>query len=132
MGLAVWLHELDVLTCFCSLASLRQLRISLFFAGLAVRAKIDFATSWAIVPDPGVDSMVVLLRAIDMPRDMAASILMLMQRLRDGTHPQPPEALVIAMEAFARMEIAGARSVLHLRSEERRDGKEGVRTGWTR
>src|SRR3546814_7893062 len=58
--------------------------------------------------------MVVLLRAIDMPRDMAASILMLMQRLRDGTHPQPPEALVIAMEAFDRMEIAGARSVLQL------------------
>src|SRR3546814_1752397 len=49
-----------------------------------------------------------------MPRDMAASILMLMQRLRDGTHPQPPEALVIAMEAFDRMEIAGARSVLQL------------------
>src|SRR3546814_19354130 len=58
--------------------------------------------------------MVVLLRAIDMPRDMAASILMLMQRLRDGTHPQPPEALVTAMEAFDRMEIAGARSVLQL------------------
>src|SRR3546814_15595552 len=86
----------------------------MFVAGLAVGAKIDFATSLAIVSDPGVDSMVVLLRAIDMPRDMAASILMLMQRLRDGPHPQPPKALVIAMESFDRLEIAGARSVLQL------------------
>ena len=114
MRLAERLHELDDLTDDFIRASLRQSRISLFVAGLAVRAKIDFATSWAIVSDPGVDSMVVLLRAIDMPRDMAASILLLMQRLRDGTHPQPPEALMIAMEAFDRMEIAGARSVLQL------------------
>src|SRR3546814_21174608 len=78
------LHELGDLTDDFIRASLRQSRVSLFIAGLAVRAGIDFATSWLIISDPGADSAVVLLRAIDMPRDIAASILMLMQRLQIG------------------------------------------------
>lgn len=114
MRLAERLHELGDLTDDFIRASLRQSRISLFVAGLAIRAGIDFPTSWAIVSDPGADSMVVLLKSIDMPRDLAASILMLMERLRDGAHPQSPETLVIAMEAFDRMEVARARSVLEL------------------
>ncbi len=112
--LAERLHELGDLTNDFIRASLRQSRISLFVAGLAIRAKIDFATSWAILSDPGTDSVVVLLRAIDMPREMAASILMLLQRLRDGNAPQPPDALVRVMEAFDMMPIDRARSVLRL------------------
>src|SRR3546814_6431176 len=95
------LHELDDLTDDFIRASLRQSRISLFVAGLAVRAKIDFATSWAIVSDPGVDSMVVLLRAIDMPRDMAASILMLMQRLRDRSEEHTYELQYLIRLSYA-------------------------------
>lgn len=114
MRLAERLNELGDLTDDFLRASLRQSRISLFVAGLAVRAGIDFATSWIIVSGPAADSVVVLFRSIGMNRDMAASILMLMQRLRDGDNPQSSAALVGAMEAFDKMPVAKARSVLQL------------------
>lgn len=114
MRLAERLHELGDLTDDFIRASLRQSRISLFVAGFAVRAGIDFATSWTIVLDPRGDSMVVLLRAIDMPRDIAGSILMLMERLRDGGGPHSSHAVARAMDAFDAMASDSARSVLRL------------------
>src|SRR3546814_7507398 len=55
MRLAERLHELGDLTDDFIRASLRQSRVSLFIAGLAVRAGIDFATSWLIITDPGAE-----------------------------------------------------------------------------
>lgn len=112
MRLAERLAELGDLTDDFIRASLRQSRISLFVAGLAVRAGMDFATSWAIVSDPGVDSLVVLLRSIGMTREMASSILILMQRLRETAGPDGAQSLIQAMEAFDRMPIERAREVL--------------------
>lgn len=114
MRLAERLWEMGDLTDDFIRASLRQSRISLFVAGLAVRAEIAFAVSWSIVSDPEANSLAVLLRAIGMPREMASSILMLMQRLREGEGAQSAEALVRAMEAFDMISVERARSVLQL------------------
>lgn len=131
MRLAERLHELGDLTDDFLRASLRQSRISLLVAGLAVRANMDFATSWTIVLDPRGDAMVVLLRAINMPRDIAGSILMLMERLRDGGTGGASGAVMRAMEGFDLIASDRARSVLRLWQLDPlyRDAIDQVRSG---
>lgn len=113
MRLAERLAELGDLTDDFIRASLRQSKISLFVAGLAVRAGVEFGTIWGVVSDPEGEALVVLLRAIGLPREMAASILTLMFRLREGDTPHS-QGLVAAMEAFDEMPVERARTVLSL------------------
>lgn len=112
MRLAERLHELGDLTDDFIRASLRQSRVSLFVAGLAIRAGTEFSMAWAIVADPELDSLVVLLRAIGLSRDMASSILSLMLRFRDQTNVGDGEGLIRAMEAFDTLPVERAYQVL--------------------
>jgi uncharacterized protein (DUF2336 family) len=55
--------------------ALRAGRLALFVAMLAVRAGIDQHDAFAMVSHPGAERLAVLLRAIDVERDVAALIL---------------------------------------------------------
>jgi len=55
--------------------ALRAGRFTLFVAMLAVRARIDRQDAFAMASDAHMERLTILLRAIDVERDMAASIL---------------------------------------------------------
>lgn len=58
-------------------------RFGLFVAALAVRARLDFAPAFLLAADPGLGALAVLLRAVALPTQVAAPILLQMAAVND-------------------------------------------------
>lgn len=112
MQLARRLEELGELTDSFFLRTLRQGRLSLFAAGLAARARISFSTAWKIVTDPGHESFIVLAKSVDVSRDAAASIVLVLDGLNNASPVRPPSVLTEILRLYDDLDVAGARRVM--------------------
>jgi uncharacterized protein (DUF2336 family) len=112
LQLARRLEELGELTDSFFLRTLRQGRLSLFAAGLAARGRIAFATAWRIVTDPGHESFIVLAKAIELSRDAAASMVLVLDGLNNASRARPPSVLTEILRLYEELDVAGARRLL--------------------
>lgn len=109
--LARRLDELGELTDSFFLRTLRQGRLSLFAAGLAVRARISFATAWKIVTDPGHESFIVLAKSVEIARDAAASMVLVLDGINNASRARPPSVITEIVRLYDELDLAGARRV---------------------
>jgi hypothetical protein len=90
-------------------AAFERGRLTLFVAALAVRAGLDYAEVSDIITDPARNGLIVLLRAIDMHRPFAATILL-------AVDPDTPaETIERWMAAFEALDPDQARETLRPR-----------------
>jgi len=88
--------------------------LSLFIAGAAARASLDYAAAWEVLSDPRGRGPALLLRAAGVPRADAAAILLLLNahgRLFSGAEGDAAEE---QLELFDSVDEDAARDVLRL------------------
>lgn len=112
LQLARRLNELGELTDGFLLRTLRQGRLSLFTAAFAARAKIAFNTVWRIVTDPASESFIVLAKAVDVSRDVTASLVIVLGELGNAARARPPSAITEILRLHDDLDVAAARRVL--------------------
>jgi uncharacterized protein (DUF2336 family) len=114
MRLAHQLQESGELNEQILVKLLRQNRLTLFIAGLAVMAQISYATSWRIITDTGFDSPVVLGRAIGMTRQALTDMLLLLNEVRTGGGPRSTAVLTDIASLYDEIEPMQAQAVLSI------------------
>lgn len=112
MRLAKRLQELGELSDHFLLQALRQGRISLFVAGLAARAGVDFTTAWRIVTDRGCESLLVLARAIGLPREITTSMVLILDNLQSSGAPRAPAVVSEILQLYDEIPAERAAKVL--------------------
>jgi uncharacterized protein (DUF2336 family) len=114
MRLAHQLHEAGELDDQMLVKLLRQHRLTLFIASLAVMGKISYATAWRVVTDSGFDSPVVLGRAIGMSRQSMTEMLLLLNEARTGGGPRSTSILTNISMLYDEVDPSQARRVLSI------------------
>jgi uncharacterized protein (DUF2336 family) len=114
MRLAYELNESGELNDQLLTKLLRQNRLTLFIAGLAIMSQINYATAWRIVTDEGFDSPVVLARAINMSRQTLTEILLLLNAARTGSGPRSTSILTNIASLYDEIDPGQARAVLSI------------------
>lgn len=112
LQLARRLEELGELTDSFFLRTLRQGRLSLFAAAFAARARISFSTAWRIVTDPGHESFIVLAKSVDISRDAAAAMVLVLDGLNNAAPARPPSVLTEILRLYDDLDVAGARRIM--------------------
>jgi uncharacterized protein (DUF2336 family) len=112
MRLAHQLYEAGELDDHMLVKLLRQHRLTLFIACLAVMSKISYATSWRVVTDSGFDSPVVLGRAIGLSRQSMTEMLLLLNEARTGGGPRSTSILTNISMLYDEVDPVQARRVL--------------------
>lgn len=110
--LARRMDELGELTDSFLQRTLRQGRMTLFAAGLAVRARVAFVTAWKIIADKGHDSFIVLAKAMEISRDATASMVLVLDGLNNAAVARPASMLTEILKLYDDLDIAAARRVL--------------------
>jgi uncharacterized protein (DUF2336 family) len=106
------MDELGELTDSFLQRTLRQGRMTLFAAGLAVRARVAFVTAWKIIADKGHDSFIVLAKAMEISRDATASMVLVLDGLNNAAVARPASMLTEILKLYDDLDIAAARRVL--------------------
>lgn len=91
------------------LEALRDRHVSLFLALLARAADIAFADARALLLDPGAERLLLVLHALDLPREAIAELCFL---LSDADPRRDLAALADAIDMLAALDPAGARDLL--------------------
>lgn len=91
------------------LEALRDRHVALFLAVLAHAAGIAFADARALLLDPGAERLVLVLHALDLPREAIAELCFL---LSDADPRRDLAALADAIEMLAALDVAHARALL--------------------
>jgi uncharacterized protein (DUF2336 family) len=112
LKLARRLIETGELTDVFLLRTLRQQRLNLFVAGLAERAGITFRTAWRAVSDRGFESLIVLLRAINVGRDTMASIVLVLADIQQPEAARRPDVLTSILKLYDDLSPAQCKRVL--------------------
>ncbi|MEM8799648.1 MAG: DUF2336 domain-containing protein [Pseudomonadota bacterium] len=92
--------------------SLRQQRINIFVAGIAVWANISFKIAWRIISDRGFESLTILGRAIDIERSDMATIILLLADAQNPTAARRPDVLNKIMDMFDNVDARKAQRIL--------------------
>ncbi|GAB4132558.1 MAG: DUF2336 domain-containing protein [Rhodothalassiaceae bacterium] len=106
------LHETGDLSIEFLINSLRQRRIAVFVAGIALLGGVDFRTAWRIFSDKGGESFAVLAKAIGMERSQFVSAWLLIAQAREGDKAKTPGVLNMVTELFDSVTAANARGAL--------------------
>jgi hypothetical protein len=112
MRLAGRMAELDLLDDWRLVEMLNQSRISLFVASLATRAGLDFGGTWEAVIDPDGRALLTLFRALDVPREPVAAILLSLDAMREGSEPHGGNELERLLGLFDTLNGTEARAAL--------------------
>lgn len=106
------MEELGDLTIQFLVRALRQQKVLVFVAGLAVKAGIDFNTAWRVFNDKGGESFAILAKAIKIDRNMFTSIFLLVGEARDKTGARSTGDLAPILELYNVIEEEQAKGVL--------------------
>lgn len=112
LRLAARMLELGELTDDFLLQSLRQARLTLFTASLSARAGVAFMTAWKIITDRSYESFIVLNRAMDVNREIAASLVLIMDGLQSRSRNRPMTMLNDLLRLYDELECERAAKVL--------------------
>jgi uncharacterized protein (DUF2336 family) len=110
--LAKRLMETGELTDVFLLRTLRQQRLNLFTASLAERAGVTFRTAWRVVSDRGLESFLVLAKAIGLGRDSMVSIVLLLADLQNPDAARRPDILTVVLRWYEEIDSVKATRVL--------------------
>lgn len=108
------LDAVGQLTIEFLIRALRQRRINVFVAGLALRSGIAFKTAWRIISDRGFESFVVAAKATGIDRNEATTIVLLLAEAQNPAAARRPEVLNSIIDLYNSVSIEKARSVLQL------------------
>ena len=112
LRLAARMVELGELSDDFLLQSLRQARFTLFTASLSARAGISFMTAWKIITDRSYESFIVLNRAMDVHREVAAALVLIMDGLQNRGKNRPNSLLPELLRLYDELDHERAAKVL--------------------
>lgn len=108
------LDAVGQLTVDFLIRALRQQRINVFVAGLALRSDIAFKTAWRIISDKGFESFIVLAKANGIDRNEATVIVLLLAEAQNPAAARRPEVLNSIIDLYNSISIEKARGILQV------------------
>ncbi|MEO0412543.1 MAG: DUF2336 domain-containing protein [Pseudomonadota bacterium] len=114
MQLVRRLDAVGQLTIDFLIRTLRQQRINVFVAGLALRSGVAFKTAWRIISDRGFESFIVLAKATGIDRNEATVIVLLLAEAQNPAAARRPEVLNSIIDLYNSISTEKARSVLQV------------------
>lgn len=114
MQLVKRLDAVGQLTIDFLIRALRQQRINVFVAGLALRSGIAFKTAWRIISDRGFESFIVAAKATGIDRNEATTIVLLLAEAQNPAAARRPEVLNSIVDVYNSVSVEKARTVLQV------------------
>jgi len=108
------LDAVGQLTIDFLIRALRQQRINVFVAGLALRTGIAYKTAWRIISDRGYESFIVAAKATGIDRNEATKIVLLLAEAQNPAAARRPEVLNSIIDVYNSVSVEKARSVLQI------------------
>lgn len=108
------LDAVGQLTIEFLIRTLRQQRINVFVAGLALRSGVAFKTAWRIISDRGFESFIVLAKATGIDRNEATVIVLLLAEAQNPAAARRPEVLNSIIDLYNSISVDKAKSVLQV------------------
>lgn len=108
------LDAVGQLTIEFLIRALRQQRINVFVAGLALRSGIAFKTAWRIISDRGFESFIVAAKATGIDRNEATTIVLLLAEAQNPAAARRPEVLNSIIDVYNSISVEKARGVLQV------------------
>ncbi|MEM7569880.1 MAG: DUF2336 domain-containing protein [Pseudomonadota bacterium] len=108
------LDAVGQLTIEFLIRTLRQQRINVFVAGLALRSGVAFKTAWRIISDKGFESFIVLAKATGIDRNEATVIVLLLAEAQNPAAARRPEVLNSIIDLYNSISVEKARGVLQV------------------
>lgn len=106
--------ELGELTVTFLQRCLRQQRVMVFVAGLAEMARIRYELAWQIVNDKGLESFIVLARAIDIDHDDTVKLALQILEVRRPGGAQSPDMINQISKLFRALDLRHCGRVLRM------------------
>lgn len=108
------LDAVGQLTIEFLIRALRQQRMNVFVAGLALRSGIAFKTAWRIISDRGFESFIVAAKATGIDRNEATTIVLLLAEAQNPAAARRPEVLNSIIDVYNSISVEKARGVLQV------------------
>lgn len=108
------LDAVGQLTIDFLIRTLRQRRINVFVAGLALRSGIAFKTAWRIISDRGFESFIIAAKATGIDRNEATTIVLLLAEAQNPAAARRPEVLNSIVDLYNSVTVEKARGVLQI------------------
>ncbi|MEM6682582.1 MAG: DUF2336 domain-containing protein [Pseudomonadota bacterium] len=108
------LDAVGQLTIDFLIRTLRQQRINVFVAGLALRSGVTYRTAWRIISDRGYESFIVAAKATGIDRNEATKIVLLLAEAQNPAAARRPEVLNSIIEVYNAVSVEKARNVLQV------------------